>query len=195
MSSQATTYSQSSPAEDDVVCEWDHKDYELKKSIFKLFTLKTMYFQVIKYDETYHLSFKRRDNDKLENLFKLGPIDKYILENCKEAFLEFLDGVGIVLLSADEKKVIGSLTLVKLSSGTFKMTNINVIDGQYGIPRIHKMLCQSSIIIAKDLEARKLILHLNTKDKQYTNYRKMGFIEMPLHKGRDAEDITMEFAV
>src|SRR5579863_2421282 len=81
-------------------------DYAFKRDVFRFFKLAVMYFHIIKYDKDYQPSFDRSDHEHFENLFRLQPIDRYILENTNQAFF---DGVGVVMLSSDSQNIIGSL--------------------------------------------------------------------------------------
>jgi ribosomal protein S18 acetylase RimI-like enzyme len=89
--------------------------------------------------------------------------------------------------------MIGTVALKAVSPGIFEMTKMAVDKAAQGLGA-GKLLCQTAIQKAKGLGAEKLILYSQTGlQTAIAIYRKMGFIEIPLEKGKYARaDIKME---
>jgi len=126
----------------------------------------------------------------LEEYFVVEPIDKWVLENPDEAILK--EG-GRILFALKNGIVIGTVALKFVENGVYELTKM-AVDKPYRGIGAGKLLCQAAIDLAASLHAHKVILYSQTTLVNAIDiYRKLGFIEIPLEKGKYARaDIKME---
>ncbi|GGC49859.1 hypothetical protein GCM10011386_47650 [Parapedobacter defluvii] len=125
--------------------------------------------------------FEKFNRAWIEKYFVLEDIDKYVLSNPEEAILN--DG-GEILFAVYRGKVIGTVALKKVYTDTMELTKM-AVDENYQGNGAGIMLCQAAIDKAKDLGVKKLLLYTQSALKPALGiYRKLGFSEVPIEKGK-----------
>jgi len=134
--------------------------------------------------------FEQFNKAWLEEYFVVEPIDKWVLEKPDEAILK--DG-GKILFALQDDVVIGTVALKFVEPGVYELTKM-AVDKPYRGIGAGKLLCKAGIDLAASLGAHKVILYSQTGLVNAIDiYRKMGFVEIPLEKGKYARaDIKME---
>lgn len=146
---------------------------------------------IVPYKAEYKEYIKSLNYEWLEKYFALEPIDVVQLSNPQ---VEILDKGGKIFFALDNDKVVGTVSLLKISNEEYELAKMAVTE-KYKSVGIGKILMEYCIIEAKKLNAKKISLFSNTKLEAAIHvYRKYGFVEIPLPEEMHyvRSDIRME---
>ena len=126
----------------------------------------------------------------LQKYFKVEAKDEQMLSNPQE---EIIDKGGMIFYAEYNRKIVGTVSLLKIDETTFELSKMAVTDGVQGLG-IGQKLLEHCLEIAKQNEIKKLILYSNRKLLAAIYlYTKFGFQEIPLEEGiYERADIKME---
>ncbi len=149
-----------------------------------------MQLTILPYRPELQVHFERLNKAWLEAYFKVEPIDAYVLGNPEEAILK--DG-GAILFAAYGDKIVGTVALKYIEPGLYELTKMAVDETYRGLGA-GKAICAAAIDKARELGATKVLLYSQTGLQAAIGiYRKLGFVEIPLEKGKyERADIKME---
>ena len=149
-----------------------------------------MQLTILPYRPELQVHFERLNKAWLEAYFKVEPIDAYVLGNPEEAILK--DG-GAILFAAYADKIVGTVALKYIEPGLYELTK-RAVDETYRGLGAGKAICAAAIDKARELGATKVLLYSQTGLQAAIGiYRKLGFVEIPLEKGKyERADIKME---
>jgi N-acetylglutamate synthase-like GNAT family acetyltransferase len=148
-----------------------------------------MKIEIVDYKPEYAIHFERINKAWLEEYFTIEPIDKYVLENPKEAIL---DPGGHILFAKYDQQIVGAVALKYVEPNIYELTKMGV-DQKLRGQGTGKVLCAATIQKAKEIGAERLILYSNRILANAINiYIKMGFNEIPLDTVYKRSDIKME---
>ena len=126
----------------------------------------------------------------LQKYFKVEAKDEQMLSNPQE---EIIDKGGMIFYAEYNRKIVGTVSLLKIDETTFELSKMAVTDVVQGLG-IGQKLLEHCLEIAKQNGIKKLILYSNRKllPAIYL-YTKFGFQEIPLEEGiYERADIKME---
>lgn len=148
-----------------------------------------MLLTILPYRPELQVHFERLNKAWLEAYFKVEPIDAYVLGNPEEAILK--EG-GAILFAAYDDKIVGTVALKYIEPGLYELTKMAVDETYRGLGA-GKAICTAAIDKARELGATKVLLYSQTGLQAAIGiYRKLGFIEIPLEKGKyERADIKM----
>ena len=140
-------------------------------------------------DELAH-HFTRLNTAWLEKYFVIEPIDKEMLGDPKQYFI---DKGGHIFFAKINEDIAGTFALLKDSDSVYELSKM-AVDENYQGQKIGNKLMEFCIDEARNLRAGKLILYSNTRLEPAIHlYRKYGFIEVPItHSGYIRSNIKME---
>ena len=149
--------------------------------------------KIIDYLPKYNFYFEKFNKAWLEEHFTVEPIDEWVLGNPKEAILDL---GGKIYFAEYKGKIIGTVALKWIEPSVLELTKM-AVDKEFRGSGAGKLLCETAIEKANELGAEKLILYSQTSlAPAIAIYRKYGFQEVPLEKGKYARaDIKMELAL
>ena len=149
-----------------------------------------MEMQIVNYEPRLQSYFEKLNRRWLEEYFTVEPIDQQVLENPQEYII---DRGGTILFAVSENLILGTVALKPAEPGILEMTKM-AVDVSYIGRGVGKRLCEAAIQTAIKQCASRVILYSNTKlTPAIQLYRKMGFIEVPLHtRLYQRADIMME---
>jgi ribosomal protein S18 acetylase RimI-like enzyme len=147
-------------------------------------------FKVVEYRPEFQFVFERLNKAWLKEYFTVEPLDKWVLENPQEAIL---DDKGCILFVEYQDVLIGTVALKFIEPGSYEMTKMAVDEKYQGIGA-GIFICKAAIQRGEDLNAKNLILYSQNSLAPAINiYRKLGFKEIPLEKGKyERANIKME---
>ena len=146
---------------------------------------------IINFEEKYTNDFTRLNFEWLEKYFYIEEYDKKVLLNPQKYIL---DEGGHILFALIDKKVVGTVALIKRAHGVFELSKMAVTEEYQGL-RIGQKLMYACIDFAGKTGAKRLFLDSNTKlTPAITLYNKVGFREIPVPKDTPYErcNIRME---
>ena len=115
----------------------------------------------------------------LEKYFVIEPIDREMLGNPKQYFI---DKGGHIFFAKVDDDIAGTFALLKESDSVYELSKMAVWEKYQG-QKIGNRLMEFCIEKAKELKADKLILYSNTMlGPSIHLYKKYGFIEVPITK-------------
>jgi N-acetylglutamate synthase-like GNAT family acetyltransferase len=123
--------------------------------------------------------------------FVMEEIDRQELHDLENSILK---GGGAILIALLRGEVVGTCALVKVNSERFELIKMAVDEKARG-HKIGKLLGEKTLEKAKELGARSVYLHSNTKGSATAIklYYELGFNEIPLGKSDfQRADIKME---
>lgn len=149
--------------------------------------------KIIDYKPEYQVYFKDFNLSWLEEFFSVEPFDQYAFDNPEDAILK--DG-GRIIFAENEGEIVGTVALKYVSPGIFEMAKMAVREDVRGLGT-GKLLCNSIIELARNLNAKRLILYSSKQLKPaIAMYLSMGFVEIPLEPGLyKRADIKMELVL
>jgi ribosomal protein S18 acetylase RimI-like enzyme len=126
----------------------------------------------------------------LKRYFKIEPKDERVLSNPQE---EIIDKGGLIFYAEYNSKIVGTVSLMKITDSVYELSKMAVTDGVQGLG-IGKKLLQHCFKIAQENAIEKIILYSNRGLEPAIHlYRKFGFEEVPLEDGvYERADIKME---
>ena len=152
--------------------------------------LKNDRIEILDYTDEFKDQVKALNYEWLEKYFYIEEEDKRILSNLKE---QIIDKGGMIFLVRMDGKIVGTVSLIKMTEQIFELTKMAVIPEAQGAG-IGNILVKHCLNVAKQKSIKKLILYSNTKLKAAIHlYRKYGFREVELEKGNyERTNIKME---
>lgn len=146
--------------------------------------------EIVDYSEDLKESVKILNYEWLEKYFRIESNDVIQLSNPEK---EILHKGGFIYCAKWNKKVVGTVSLLKLSNDVFELGKMAVTKEAQG-HYIGNALMEHCFHIAKQKGIKKLILYSNTKLEAAIHlYKKYGFTEMKLESGRyERANIKME---
>lgn len=126
----------------------------------------------------------------LKKYFKVEAKDDRILSDPQG---EIIDKGGLIFYAIYDNKIVGTVSLLKISETTFELSKMAVTDGVQEIG-IGNKLMEHCLIVAQQKGIKKLILYSNRRllPAIYL-YIKFGFVEIQLEEGvYERADIKME---
>ena len=146
--------------------------------------------KIFDYQPEYQVYFRDLNLSWLEEYFSVEPFDQYAFDNPEEAILK--DG-GRIIFAENAGEIIGTCALKYVGQDVFEMAKMAVRKDVRGLGT-GKLLCNSIIDAARNLNAKRLILYSSKQLKPaIAMYLSMGFVEIPLEAGLyKRADIKME---
>ena len=131
--------------------------------------------QIVEYQPGYQPSFKRLNEEWINQWFKMEEADYKSLDRPQEYIL---DGGGHILIALLGDEPVGTCALLQMDGATFELAKMSVSPGARG-KGIGWLLGQAAVDKAKNLGAKRLYLESNTLLKPALSlYRKLGFEEV-----------------
>jgi ribosomal protein S18 acetylase RimI-like enzyme len=146
--------------------------------------------RIIDYLPEHQPYFETFNRNWIEKFFWLEEIDKYVLQQPKEAIL---NQGGCILMAECDGSIAGTVALKKINDEVYEFTKM-AVDEQFRRRGIAEALSGAAFEKAKEMGAVKVILYSQTGlVPAITLYKKLGFREVPIEKGIYARsDIKME---
>ena len=128
----------------------------------------------------------------LEQLFKLEPKDKLLLEDCEN---EIINKGGYIFFALIDENIVGCFALIKVSENVFELGKMAVAPTHQG-KNIGQQLLIYALNFCRDMKCEKLLLYSHTKLKAALHiYKKHGFIEVPLESKTPYERSNIKMAL
>jgi GNAT superfamily N-acetyltransferase len=151
--------------------------------------------RLVGYEPAHKEAFKRLNEAWIRKSFTLEESDIAVLSEPEKYILS---GGGAIVLAAYRGTIIGTCALINEGDGVFELTKMAVDETYRGL-KIGYHLGVGTIQKAKEIGAKKLVLHSNKKGSAaaISLYFKLGFTEVPLEKNAPwaRADIKMELAL
>jgi GNAT superfamily N-acetyltransferase len=146
--------------------------------------------EIIDYKPEHKRRFIEINEAWITKSFEMEEIDREELYHPEKNIL--VPG-GAILLAVRDGLIVGTSALVKMDENTFELIKM-VVDEKYRGQKIGRLLCSASLKRARELGAKKVVLHSNTKGSQTAVklYYELGFKPVPLGKSEfQRADIKM----
>ena len=145
---------------------------------------------IVDYEEKYHDDLKRISYEWLKKYVSVEPEDEKILNNPKEVVL---DKGGFIFFAKHCEEVVGTVSLIRVDENTFELAKLAVTEKYQGL-KIGKMLMEKCLYVAKQNNAKKIILYTNhILTSAIGLYEKFNFKETPIVNNKYIEsDLKME---
>lgn len=146
--------------------------------------------KIVEYEENYQEELKRLSYEWLEKYALVEPEDEKILNNHKEIIL---DKGGFIFFAKYNEEIVGTVSLIKVDHNTFELAKLAVTEKYQGL-NIGKMLINKCLSVAKQNNAKKIILYTNKKlTSAIALYKKFHFEEISIVNNKYIEsDLKME---
>lgn len=146
--------------------------------------------KIIEYEEEYHDDLKRLSYEWLEKYVLLEAEDERILNTPKEVIL---DKGGFIFFARYDETMVGTVSLIRVDKYTFEIAKLAVTEKYQGL-KIGKMLMEKCLYIAKQENAKTIILYTNhILTSAIALYKKFEFKEIPAVNNKYMEsDLKME---
>ena len=147
--------------------------------------------EIISYEPQYAEAFRQLNIEWLEKYFWVEPHDEEVLGKPGKYIIEPGGNIFFVL---ENKKVIGTVALMKIEDGVFELTKMAVIPAAQG-KNVGQKLMQHTLDHARSKGWKKLIIYSNRKLENAIHiYKKYGFKEIPIGENNPYArgDIKME---
>ncbi|HLP10533.1 MAG TPA: GNAT family N-acetyltransferase [Flavobacteriales bacterium] len=133
---------------------------------------------IVNYNSTHHHAFREINAAWIKEDFVMEKTDEEVLNDPEKYILN--DG-GIILMAMYNNEAAGTCALINEGDGIYELTKMGVYKQFRGL-KIGFYLGKAIVEKAKELKAKKIILHSNTKGsaKAVELYRQLGFKEIPL---------------
>jgi GNAT superfamily N-acetyltransferase len=134
--------------------------------------------QIINYNPSHHEAFKKINIDWIADKFVVEDVDVEVLDNPDKYIL---NNGGHIFMAEYDNKLVGTCSLTNEGNGTYELTKMGV-DKNYRGLKIGFLLGEATVNKAKELGAKKLILHSNREGSAAAIelYKKLGFVEVPM---------------
>lgn len=138
-------------------------------------------------------AFRILNEEWLNKYFSVEPIDAELLSDPKKVIL---DKGGRIFYAVIDGQIVGTAALINEGNGIFELGKMAVTEAHQGAG-IGKKLLEHSLVTAKGIGAKKVILYSNTALASAIHlYRKFGFVEVPLDESQyQRSNIKMEKTV
>jgi ribosomal protein S18 acetylase RimI-like enzyme len=134
--------------------------------------------------------FEQFNRAWIEKYFEIETVDEYTFKHVDEVILR---PGGQLLFAVLDKKVIGAVSIKKVTEYTMELSKMAVDENYLGIGA-GKLLCQKAVERIRELGAKKAQLYTHSSLKPAIDiYRKLGFTEVPIEPGKyKRADVKME---
>jgi len=130
--------------------------------------------EIITFDPKYRAEFARLNYAWINQLFAVEPVDRQVLDNPET---ELIAPGGEVYFALDAGRVVGTVALKRIDSGSFELTKMAVDEAQRG-KGYGKLLLDAALRGARARGATRVVLSSHTSLKPaIAMYRAVGFIE------------------
>lgn len=146
---------------------------------------------IINYKPSHHEAFKKINIDWIADKFVVEDVDIEVLDNPDEHILK---PGGHIFMAEYNNELVGTCALTNEGDGIYELTKMGV-DKNYRGLKIGYLLGEATVNKAKELGAKKLVLHSNREGSAAAIelYKKLGFIEVPMGSVQwKRADIQME---
>jgi GNAT superfamily N-acetyltransferase len=146
---------------------------------------------IVDYNSTYHHAFREINAAWIKEDFVMEETDEQVLNDPETCILK--DG-GAILIALYKNEPVGTCALINEGHNIYELTKMGVHKPYRGL-RIGYYLGVVTIEKARELGAKKIVLHSNTKGsaKAIELYYALGFKKVPLNDAPWARaDIKME---
>jgi len=146
--------------------------------------------KILEYEDKYHNDLKKISYEWLKKYELLEPEDEKMLNNPKEVVL---DKGGFIFFAKYGEEIVGTSSLVRVDENVFELVKLAVVEKYQGL-KIGKMLMEKCLYIAKEKNAKSIILFTNHKlTSAIELYKRFNFKETPFVKNKYVEsDLRME---
>jgi mannose-6-phosphate isomerase-like protein (cupin superfamily)/N-acetylglutamate synthase-like GNAT family acetyltransferase len=135
---------------------------------------------IVPYSDELKEYVKKLNVEWLEKYFKVEPNDVVQLSNPKE---EIIGKGGLIFYTKYNGEIAGTASLLKMENGIYELGKMAVTERCKGLG-IGNVLMDYSLILAKQLNAKELILYSNTSlIPAISMYKKYGFEEIQMESG------------
>lgn len=134
--------------------------------------------QIIDYNPSHHDAFKKINIDWIADKFVVEDVDIEVLDNPDKYIL---NNGGHIFMAEYDNKLVGTCSLTNEGNGVYELTKMGV-DKNYRGLKIGFLLGEATVNKAKELGAKKLVLHSNKEGSAAAIelYKKLGFVEVPM---------------
>lgn len=134
--------------------------------------------QIINYNPSHHEAFKKINKDWIADKFVVEDVDIEVLDNPDKYIL---NNGGHIFMAEYDGELVGTCSLTNEGEGLYELTKMGV-DKNYRGLKIGFHLGEATVNKAKELGAKKLILHSNREGSAAAIelYKKLGFVEVPM---------------
>jgi ribosomal protein S18 acetylase RimI-like enzyme len=133
--------------------------------------------EIVGYQPRYRKEFEKLNLEWIEKYFAVESIDKIIL--C-DPVGQIIENGGSVLFARLDRKIVGTVALIKHDSMTFELAKMAVSESARG-QQVGRKLALAVLELAEQKGASRVVLHTNAKLTAALDlYRSIGFIEAPL---------------
>lgn len=127
---------------------------------------------IIDYHPRYRSTYKELNIEWLNTFFSIEPVDEQILSDPEK---EILANNGHIFFAILDDKAIGTITLMKLDSGTYELSKM-CVTSKYQGHGIGEQLLDTAISFASERGAKTITLLTNNNLKSAMGlYEKKGF--------------------
>jgi len=135
--------------------------------------------EIIKYRPAYKKNFVSLNLEWLQKYFEVEPYDKELLDNPEKYIL---NTGGMIFFARLDKKIIGTVAVIKHGNNTYKISKTAVTENYQG-RQAGKKLVIKAINYTLNRRAKKIILNTNPKlTASIALYESLGFRTKPLPK-------------
>ncbi len=133
---------------------------------------------IIDYNPSHHAAFKKINVDWIADKFVVEDVDIEVLDNPDKYIL---NNGGHIFMAEYDNELVGTCALTNEGNGIYELTKMGV-DKNYRGLKIGLLLGEATVNKAKELGAKKLILHSNREGSAAAIelYKKLGFVEVPM---------------
>lgn len=132
---------------------------------------------IVAYQPAHQQWFEKFNRYWIEKYFEMEPVDEFVLTNPEEALLK---PGGAILMALSDGEIAGTVALRKVDDDTYEFTKM-AVDHKFQRKGIAEALSHASLIKAKELGAKKVILYSNSKlIPAIKLYEKLGFKHLPV---------------
>ncbi|MDN3605646.1 GNAT family N-acetyltransferase [Kaistella yonginensis] len=145
--------------------------------------------EIINFSDDLKDAIKILNYEWLEKYFRVEESDIRSLCNPRE---EIIEKGGFIFYAKLDDEIVGTASLLKKEEYIFELGKMAVSEKAQGL-KIGTLLLEHCLCIAKQNQIKTVILYSNTQLESAIHlYRKFGFSEMKLEKGRyERADIKM----
>lgn len=149
-----------------------------------------MEFTIEEYRPEWEHYFEKFNRAWIEKYFEIEPVDEYTFKHVDEVILK---PGGQLLFAVSEEKVIGVVSIKKVTDDTMELSKMAVDENYLGIGA-GKLLCQKAVERTRELGAKKVQLYTHSSLKPAISiYKKLGFYEVAIEPGKyKRADLKME---
>jgi GNAT superfamily N-acetyltransferase len=138
--------------------------------------------KIVNYKPFHHEAFRDINIEWISEKFVVEDIDREVLDNPDK---HILNEGGYILMAEYDSKPVATCALINEGNDVYELTKMGV-DKNYRGLKIGSQLCRATIDKAKEIGAKKLILHSNREGSAVAVelYKKLGFVEVPLNNAQ-----------